>query len=91
MLRYAKFVALDDFYLKREHGKYLFTKDKIYYGRFNYDDVLIYDNNDQAIRLEYCSSCFGFKNPHYTCYFKMLNKKAAVNGKEFYKIRTGEN
>lgn len=89
MLGYAKFIALNKMYMKTEHGKYLFDEGKTYYGRFNHNDVLIYDNNDQAIRLGYYPSCFKM-NIHYSNYFKQMVRKSAENGKEFYKIRTGE-
>lgn len=89
MLGYGEFIALDDLCLNTKYGKHVFTRGRVYYGRFNYNDVLIYDNNDQAIRLEYCHSCFRM-NVSYTNYFKEIVRKAAENGREFYKIRTGK-
>lgn len=87
MLGYIVLKAKEDLCFKESDSVFIYKKDNIYVAKFEYSDIMIYDERDNAIRLGYHHSCFRM-TPHCTRYFDVLEQKEAINGKEFYKLRT---
>lgn len=88
MLGYIVLKAEEDMYIKREDSHFIYKKDNIYVARYDYNDILIFDERDNACTFGYFRPCMSLRlYPHYSEHFRLIAFKEAVNSKEFYKIR----
>lgn len=88
MLGYKEFIAKDDFYIDDGYNKFKFFKGCRYLGVTDSFDCKIYDENDNAIWLQYYPSCMPRYRLPYTRYFEDATCfKQARNKKAFAKCR----
>lgn len=86
MLGYVVLKAKEDMYIKETDSHFIFRKDEIYVAKYDYNDIEVFDERDNACLFGYFQSCMRII-PHYSIYFDCIAFKSAINGEEFYKIR----